>query len=76
MQLAELRPASRLAQLKPERLVQPKIRKAFPDTAFWSAQLVTDSGGHAHAKVSFRLADYVASYGPGITAATSVAARH
>ena len=30
MQLAELRPPSRLAQLKPERLVQPKVRKAFP----------------------------------------------
>jgi uncharacterized protein YfaS (alpha-2-macroglobulin family) len=37
MQLAELRPRSRLAQLKPERLVQPKVRKAFPDTTFWAA---------------------------------------
>ena len=37
MQLARLRPPSRLAQLKPERLVQPKVRKAFPDTAFWAA---------------------------------------
>jgi alpha-2-macroglobulin len=53
MRLAELRPASRLAQLKPDRLVQPKIRKAFPDTAFWAADLVTDSGGHAQAKVEF-----------------------
>ena len=53
MQLAELRPRSRLAQLKPDRLVQPKVRKAFPDTAFWSADLVTDSSGHAHAKVEF-----------------------
>ena len=34
MQLAQLRAPSQLAQLKPERLVQPKVRKAFPDTAF------------------------------------------
>jgi uncharacterized protein YfaS (alpha-2-macroglobulin family) len=53
MQLAELRPRSRLAQLKPERLVQPKVRKAFPDTAFWAPTVVTDSGGHAQAKVDY-----------------------
>ena len=53
MQLAQLRPRSRLAQLKPERLVQPKVRKAFPDTAFWAADLVTDESGHARAKVEF-----------------------
>ena len=53
MRLAQLRPASRLAQLKPERLVQPKVRKAFPDTAFWAATLVTDNAGHARAKVEF-----------------------
>ena len=53
MQLAELRPRSRLAQLKPERLVQPKVRKAFPDTAFWAPEVITDAGGHARAKVDF-----------------------
>jgi uncharacterized protein YfaS (alpha-2-macroglobulin family) len=53
MRLAELRPPSRLAQLKPERLVEPKVRKAFPDTAFWAADVVTDSSGHAQAKVEF-----------------------
>ena len=53
MQLAELRPPSQLAQLKPERLVEPKIRKAFPDTAFWATDLVTDAAGHARAKVEF-----------------------
>jgi hypothetical protein len=53
MRLAELRPASRLAQLKPERLVQPKIRKAFPDTAFWAADVTTDASGRAHAKVEY-----------------------
>ena len=52
MRLAELRPPSRLAQFKPDRLVQPKVRKAFPDTAFWAADLVTDSAGHARAKVA------------------------
>jgi alpha-2-macroglobulin len=53
MQLAGLRPPSRLAQLKPDRLVLPKIRKAFPDTAFWAADVVTDDSGHARAKVDF-----------------------
>ncbi len=53
MRLAELRSRSRLAQLKPDRLVIPKIRKAFPDTAFWSASVVTDAAGHARAKVEF-----------------------
>ena len=53
MRLAELRPPSRLAQFKPERLVQPKVRKAFPDTAFWAADVVTDAAGHARAKVEF-----------------------
>jgi uncharacterized protein YfaS (alpha-2-macroglobulin family) len=53
MRLAALRSASRLAQLKPDRMVQPKIRKAFPDTAFWAADLVTDAAGRAQAKVEF-----------------------
>jgi uncharacterized protein YfaS (alpha-2-macroglobulin family) len=53
MQLAQLRAPSRLAQLKPERLAQPKVRKAFPDTAFWAADLTTDSAGRAQTKVDF-----------------------
>jgi alpha-2-macroglobulin len=53
MRLAELRPSSPLAQLKPERLVQPKIRKAFPDTAFWTADVTTDGTGRAKATVNF-----------------------
>jgi alpha-2-macroglobulin len=65
MRLAELRPASRLAQLKPERLVQPKVRKAFPDTAFWAADVVTDNAGHAQAKVEFpRFAHHLARHRP------------
>jgi hypothetical protein len=53
MQLAALRPSSKLAQLKPERLIQPKVRKLFPDTAFWAPDLITDARGRAQAKVSF-----------------------
>jgi alpha-2-macroglobulin len=53
MRLAELRRPSQLAQLKPERLVQPKIRKAFPDTAFWAADVTTDESGRAKATVAF-----------------------
>ncbi len=73
MRLAELRPASRLAQLKPERLVQPKIRKAFPDTAFWAADVTTDASGHAHAKVEFpdSLTTWRATT-RGVTTSTSV----
>jgi alpha-2-macroglobulin len=53
MRLAELRAPSHLAQLKPERLALPKVRKAFPDTAFWVADVTTDAAGHARAKVDF-----------------------
>ena len=42
-----------LAQLKPERLVQPKIRKAFPDTAYWVADIRTDSSGQATVKFDY-----------------------
>ena len=42
-----------LAQLKPERLVEPKVRKAFPDTAYWVADLSTDASGRAQARFSF-----------------------
>ncbi|MEZ5403313.1 MAG: alpha-2-macroglobulin family protein [Bryobacteraceae bacterium] len=53
MQLARMRPDRPFAQLKPDRLVQPKVRKAFPDTAFWSATVKTDSSGKAQVKFSF-----------------------
>lgn len=51
--LTRLRPSSALAQLKPERLVEPKIRKEFPDTAFWVAQMRTNAQGRATARVTF-----------------------
>ena len=47
------RSSSALAQLKPERLVQPKIRKAFPDTAFWVADVRTDANGQASVKFDY-----------------------
>ena len=53
MMLTTLRPATALAQLKPERLLQPKVRKAFPDTAFWAANLTTDATGKATARFDF-----------------------
>jgi alpha-2-macroglobulin len=42
-----------LAQLKPEPLVQAKVRKLFPDTALWLADVHTDSSGRAEAKLTF-----------------------
>jgi alpha-2-macroglobulin len=42
-----------LAQVKATEFVQPKIRKAFPDTAFWQAAIHTDANGQAVAKLSF-----------------------
>ena len=45
---------ARLAQLKPsEPLVQPKIRKLFPDTALWLAEVRTDQTGRAQAQLNF-----------------------
>jgi len=42
-----------LAQLKPEIPVQPKVRKLFPDTALWLADVRTDANGHADAQIEF-----------------------
>jgi len=54
MQLAAVREGRRgLAQLKPERLVQPRVRKAFPDTAFWVADARTDASGRVQVRFNF-----------------------
>ena len=53
MQLALLRSESSLAQLKPDRPPQPKVRKYFPDTAFWAADLTTGADGRVEADVPF-----------------------
>jgi uncharacterized protein YfaS (alpha-2-macroglobulin family) len=53
MKLADVKRRDWLAQIKPERLVQPKIRKAFPDTAFWVADAKTGADGKAVVKFNF-----------------------
>jgi uncharacterized protein YfaS (alpha-2-macroglobulin family) len=53
MQLAALRPRRPFAAIKPDRLVQPKVRKAFPDTTLWLPKMVTDSSGRAVANFTF-----------------------
>lgn len=75
MQLAQLRPPTKLAQLKPERLALPKVRKAFPDTAFWAADITTDAQGRAQARVE--LPDSLTTWratARGITSDTKVGA--
>jgi hypothetical protein len=42
-----------LAQVKPGNEAKPRVRKAFPDTAFWAPNVHTDAGGHAHVSLSF-----------------------
>ena len=59
----------RLAQLKPDRLVQPKIRKLFPDTAFWTASLKTDSSGHG--TVQFAFPDSITTWRATVRGATA-----
>jgi uncharacterized protein YfaS (alpha-2-macroglobulin family) len=53
MELALLRAPTRLADFKNSQLVQPKVRKFFPDTIQWQPTLVTDAGGRAHASFNF-----------------------
>jgi alpha-2-macroglobulin len=53
MQLAEIKPHKWLAEIKPEKLVEPKIRKAFPDTAFWVADVTTGTDGKASVRFNF-----------------------
>jgi alpha-2-macroglobulin len=54
MMLAELHANRRaLAQLKPDRFVQPKVRKEFPDTALWLPAVKTGADGKGIVNVSF-----------------------
>ncbi len=44
----------RLAQVKPgSDLVVPKVRKAFPDTAYWNPNVHTGADGHAQVEFNF-----------------------
>ncbi|WP_263359719.1 alpha-2-macroglobulin family protein [Acidicapsa ligni] len=51
MRDARYRP--QLAQVKPGNEQKPRIRKAFPDTAFWAPIVHTDASGHAHVSLTF-----------------------
>ncbi len=51
MRLAKIRPS--LGQLKPENVGDPRVRKAFPDTAFWRADLITDANGRGRVEFAF-----------------------
>jgi uncharacterized protein YfaS (alpha-2-macroglobulin family) len=48
---ARFRP--QLAQVKPGNEAKPRVRKAFPDTAFWAPEVHTDASGHARVTVTF-----------------------
>jgi uncharacterized protein YfaS (alpha-2-macroglobulin family) len=53
MELASLRAPTKLADFKGGQPVQPKVRKYFPDTAYWAPTVVTDSTGKARASFTF-----------------------
>jgi hypothetical protein len=53
MQLARLRAPTQLADFKNPALVQPKVRKYFPDTIYWMPTLTTDASGKAQASFTF-----------------------
>jgi uncharacterized protein YfaS (alpha-2-macroglobulin family) len=42
-----------LAQVKPGNEAKPRVRRAFPDTAFWAPNLHTDATGHARVSLTF-----------------------
>jgi alpha-2-macroglobulin len=42
-----------LAQVKPGNEAKPRVRKAFPDTAYWAPDIHTDASGRAHVAFSF-----------------------
>jgi uncharacterized protein YfaS (alpha-2-macroglobulin family) len=39
--------------VKPGNEAKPKVRKAFPDTAFWAPKVHTDASGHARVTMTF-----------------------
>lgn len=53
MELARRPTALFRAQLKPERPPAPKVRRNFPDTAFWVANLETNAQGRAEVRFPF-----------------------
>jgi uncharacterized protein YfaS (alpha-2-macroglobulin family) len=47
------RARTRLGQLKEERMAEARVRKEFPDTAFWTAELMTGANGVGEARFAF-----------------------
>ena len=59
----------RMAQVKPgSDLVVPKVRKAFPDTAYWNPNVRTGADGHA--RVDFNFPDALTTWRTTIRAMT------
>jgi hypothetical protein len=59
----------RMAQVKPgSDLVVPKVRKAFPDTAYWNPDVRTGADGHA--RVEFNFPDALTTWRTTIRAMT------
>ncbi len=59
----------RMAQVKPgSDLVVPKVRKAFPDTAYWNPNVHTGADGHA--RVEFNFPDALTTWRTTIRAMT------
>ena len=59
----------RMAQVKPgSDLVVPKVRKAFPDTAYWNPNVHTGADGHA--RVTFTFPDSLTTWRTTIRAMT------
>jgi hypothetical protein len=59
----------RMAQVKPgSDLVVPKVRKAFPDTAYWNPSVRTGADGHA--RVEFNFPDALTTWRTTIRAMT------
>lgn len=58
-----------LAQVKPGNEAKPRVRKAFPDTAFWAPVVHTDGAGHA--RVSFAFPDSLTTWRATVHAITA-----
>jgi uncharacterized protein YfaS (alpha-2-macroglobulin family) len=66
MRNARYRP--QLAQVKPGNEAKPRVRKAFPDTAFWAPDVHTDASGHA--RVTFTYPDSLTTWRATVHAIT------
>jgi uncharacterized protein YfaS (alpha-2-macroglobulin family) len=67
--LRDARYRPHLAQVKPGNEAKPRVRKAFPDTAYWAPEVHTDATGHAH--VSFAFPDSLTTWRTTVHAITA-----